>query len=185
MRLFFAFFLLATLLYATKEQIDIYAGSVDTQNNIYKLNGSIVVVYDDYILTAQSGLYNRSTGILELFDQVKLYRNKQYKVLGGYAKLNIQKKQRTFKPFYMLEEQSQVWMSAQKGCAKEQLLEIKSGVVSGCDPKDPLWQIEFSSSDYNTETKWLNLYNTILYIYDIPVLYTPYFGYVKILSRIS
>ena len=46
------------------------------------------------------------------------------------------------------------------------LIDIKNGVISGCDPKDPLWQIEFTSSDYNTKTKWLNLYNTILYIYD-------------------
>jgi len=37
--------------------------------------------------------------------------------------------------------------------------------------------MEFSSSDYNGKTKWVNLYNARLYIYDIPVLYTPYFGY--------
>jgi LPS-assembly protein len=37
--------------------------------------------------------------------------------------------------------------------------------------------MEFTSSDYNTESKWMNLYNATLYFYDIPIMYTPWFGY--------
>ncbi len=50
-------------------------------------------------------------------------------------------------------------------------------MMSGCDPNDPLWKMHFSSSAYNSDSKWLNIYNARIFIYDIPVFYTPYFGY--------
>jgi len=55
--------------------------------------------------------------------------------------------------------------------------DIDSGMLSGCNPNNPLWKMQFSSSSYDAKSKWLNMYNTRLYIYDIPVFYTPYFGY--------
>ncbi len=161
----------------TPSEIEIYAGSARTTKDSIEVQSGVVVIYGDYILTAKKAKYNRKSGILELFEDVKVSVGDEYKILGKYAKLNIKEKKRSFEPFYMLDKKSQVWMSGDKGCAKENDIDISSGVVSGCDPKDPMWQIEFSSSDYNAKTKWLNLYNTILYIYDIPILYTPYFGY--------
>ena len=76
----------------------------------------------------------------------------------------------------MLEKKSKVWISADEGNAKDKELDIKSGMLSGCNPNDPLWKMEFSSSDYNMDTQWINIYNARMYIYDIPVFYTPYFG---------
>ncbi len=150
---------------------------MQSKDNIVTLDDDIVIVYGEYILTAKRAKYDKNKGLLELFDNVKITSKNKYKILGNYAKLDIKDKKRTFKPFYMLDMPSKVWMSGQEGCDEEGYIDIDKGTLSGCDPKDPLWQIEFSSSDYNKETKWLNLYNTVLYIYDIPVLYTPYFGY--------
>ncbi len=165
------------LLWGAGDKVEIFAGEIQTHGNSVSISGDVVVVYKEYILTAQRAKYDKQSGVLELFGNVKVSSNKKYKILGSYAKLDIRNKERLFKPFYMLEEKSNVWLSAEKGCAKNDDIDITSGVLSGCDPKDPLWQIEFSSSDYNAKTKWLNLYNTVLYIYDIPVFYTPYFGY--------
>jgi len=77
----------------------------------------------------------------------------------------------------MSDKESQVWISANKGQVLDQKIDINSGVLSGCDPVDSMWKMEFSSSDYNTGTKWMNVYHARLYIDDIPILYTPYFGY--------
>ena len=150
---------------------------MQNQNNIVTLQGDIVVVYGEYILTAKKAKYDKDKGVLELFENVKISSKDKYKILGSYAKLDIKNKKRTFEPFYMLDVRSKVWLNGQKGCDQKGYIDISKGVISGCNPKDPLWQIEFSSSDYNKKTKWLNLYNTVLYIYDIPVFYTPYFGY--------
>ena len=173
--LFFLFFLLSTI--NASEKVAIYASSLNSHGDIVEATGGVSVVYKDYLLSSKRATYNRTTGDLELFGNIRVNNNGKYKILGKYAKLNIAKKERTFQPFYMLDNDSQVWMSANKGDTKNENINISSGVISGCNPVDPLWTMEFSSSNYDASTKWLNLYNTRLYIYDIPVFYTPYIGY--------
>lgn len=159
------------------DKVEIFASTMETIGDIVTASGDVAVVYKDYYLTASKAIYNKASGELELFDNIRANQNDEYKTLGNYAKLNIKNKQRSFQPFYMLEEKTQTWISADEGTLHDRDLEVSSGVVSSCNPEDPLWKMEFSSSDYNLDDKWLNLYNTRIYIYDIPVFYTPWFGY--------
>lgn len=171
------FFISFTSVLLASDKVEIYATNMNSKDTIVEASGGVNVIYREYFLSADSAIYNRETGDLELFDNIRVTQGAEYKLLGSYAKLNIAKKERLFKPFYMLEKTSKVWMSADEGKTKNDDIEIVSGSVSGCNPNNPLWEMEFSSSDYNSKTKWLNLYNTRLYIYDILVFYTPYFGY--------
>jgi len=175
-KILLSLFLFTSILLAS-DKVEIYATTMKSKGNIVEASGGVNVIYREYFLSADSAIYDRETGDLELFDNIRVTQGFEYKILGSYAKLNIAKKERLFKPFYMLEKTSKVWMSADEGKTKDDDVEVQSGSVSGCDPHNPLWEMEFSSSDYNSKTKWLNLYNTRLYIYDILVLYTPYFGY--------
>ena len=174
---FFLFFIILTSLLNGDDKVEVYATTIDTKNNVVKARGEVVVIYQDYHLSAQRAVYDRNSGELELFGNIRAAKGDNIKLLGDYAKLNIAEKERTFKPFYMLEQDSNVWISGSKSFAKDVEIEIESGVMSGCNPNDPLWTMEFSSADYNTDTMWLELYNARIYIYDIPVFYTPYFGY--------
>ena len=176
LKLLTLFIIFTASLYAS-DKVEIYATSMNSKDNIVEASGGVNVIYREYFLSADSAIYDRKTGDLELFDNIRVNHGTTYKILGSYAKLNIAKKERLFKPFYMIDKSSKVWMSAAEGKTKNDDIELASGIVSGCNPNDPLWEMEFSSSDYNSKTKWLNLYNTRLYISDIPVFYTPYFGY--------
>lgn len=158
-------------------KVEIYASKIDSHEDYVEARDGVTVVYKDYFIIAKRASYNRKTGDLELFDNVRVNYKGRSKMLGKYAKLNIKKKERFFEPFYMLDKSSNVWMSGSSGSMVENDLDIKSGTISGCNQMDPLWTMDFSASDYNAKTKWINLYNMRLYIYDIPVLYTPYFGY--------
>jgi len=175
--LFYLLSLFITTILFSSDKVEIYANELTSKNNIVKISGGVSVVYQDYFLTAENASYNKETGDLELIDNIRVSFKENYRILGNYAKLNIKKKEKLFRPFYMLDKSSNVWMSGKEGCAKNQDINIKSGIVSGCNQLNPLWKLEFTSSDYNADSKWINLYNTTLYIYDIPVLYTPYFGY--------
>lgn len=159
------------------DKVEVYATKMDTKDNIVTADGEVVVIYKDYQLSAKSARYDRNSGDLELFGNIRASQGENIKLLGEYAKLNIANKERTFRPFFMLEKTSDVWLSGDNGYAKDKDVEVTSGVMSGCDPNEPLWKMEFTSSEYNTDTMWLNLYNARLYLYDIPVFYTPYFGY--------
>lgn len=174
---FFFLLLLLTPFLNGEDKVEVYATSMDTKDNIVKADGEVIVIYQDYQLSAQSAIYDRNSGELELFGNIRASQGDSIKLLGDYAKLNISKKERTFKPFYMVEQNSDVWFSGSSSFARDKEVKIESGVLSGCDPNNPLWKMEFTSSDYNTDTKWLNIYNARIYIYDIPVFYTPYFGY--------
>lgn len=159
------------------EKVKIYASAMESEDNIVRVNDGVTLVYQGYLLTADSAKYDKESGDLELFDNIRVNKGKEYKILGKYAKLNLAKKERLFQPFFMLEKDSQLWLSADEGKTKDKDLDISSGTLSGCDPMDPIWTLDFSSSDYNTDSKWMNLYNARLYIGDIPVFYTPWFGY--------
>ncbi|MCD6433848.1 MAG: LPS-assembly protein LptD, partial [Sulfurimonas sp.] len=176
LKFFLVFTLSITFLYADSK-VEIYATSMDSKDNMVRAYDGVTVVYKDYFLSSDEAIYDKNSGILELLGSVRATYGGSYKLLGKYAKLNISKKEKSFKPFFMLEKKSQVWISADEGCAIDKDYAIESGVLSGCDPNDPLWKMQFSSSDYNSDDMWLSLYNTRIYIYDIPVIYTPYFGF--------
>lgn len=179
-RLILLFILCVSFVYAQKmddAKVEIYATTMDTKGDIVEARDEVIVIYKDYQLNADRAVYNRSSGDLELFDNISATQGISIKLLGEYAKLNIANKERMFKPFFMLEKTSNVWLSGCQSSAKDVEVSVKSGVMSGCDPINPLWKMEFTSAEYNTDTMWLDMYNTRIYIYDIPVFYTPYFGY--------
>lgn len=175
--LFILLFAVLSIFANENEKVKIYASWMQTQDNIVTAKDGVSVLYEDYILSAQRAKYNKATGDLELYESIRVNKGKSYKILGEYAKLNIAKKERLFRPFYMLDRESELWLSANQGQTKESDVDVLSGTLSGCDPIDPIWSIDFTSSDYNTQTKWMNIYNARIYIADIPVIYTPYFGY--------
>lgn len=171
------FFILTFLSLNAADKVEIYASKMDSQKDIVNASDGVSVVYGEYILTADNATYDRKSGDLELYGHVRVNQGSSMKILGEYAKLNIAQKERLFQPFYMSDKKSRVWLSAAEGTTQEEDITIESGVLSGCNPVDPIWKMEFSSSDYNAETKWLNIYNARLYIDDIPIFYSPYFGY--------
>ncbi len=160
-----------------EDKVEIYSSNLQTQDQIVTATGGVTVVYKEYFVTANRAIYNRTSGDLELFDNIRVYNGLKYKILGEYAKLNIAKKERSFAPFYMRDEKTDLWMSARNGETKDTLINIDSGTLSGCDPFHPKWKMEFSSLDHDTAKKWTNIYNARFYLGDIPILYTPYFGY--------
>ncbi|MFT7860518.1 MAG: LPS assembly protein LptD [Sulfurimonas sp.] len=171
------FLFLALSVASASSKVEVYASQLDSNGTIIEANNGVSVLYQEYFLTAQRAIYNKETSDLELFGHIRVNYKGNYKLLGEYARLNLAKKEREFKPFYMLDTSSEVWMSGLQGVAKGDDIDVRSGMVSGCNPIDPLWKMAFSSSDYNAESKWLNIYNVRFYLYDIPLFYTPYFGY--------
>jgi LPS-assembly protein len=170
--------LLTYALFAQKiDKVEIYASKMESKSNRVKASGGVSVIYQDYLLSAQRATYDRNTGNLELFEHIQVNYKGKSKVLGDYARVNIENKEKLFRPFYMLDNKSKVWISADEGSALDRDFTIKSGSLSGCNPMDPLWSMDFSSSDYNAKNKWMNVYNMRLYMGDIPLFYTPYFGY--------
>ncbi len=159
------------------ENIEFYATNLESNSTAVKASGDVLVLYKDFYLSANEAIYDRNSSTLQLFGNIIAMKGSNYYSVGDYARLNMADEERYFFPFFMLDKSSRVWLSSLEGKAEKDDFEIQSGMLSGCDPNDPLWKIFFGSMDYNSETKWTNIYNARLHLYDIPVFYFPYFGY--------
>ena len=184
LKYFLTLLFLFSFLHAS-DKVEIFASKIVSQADKVQASGGVTVVYKDYFITADRAQYDRNSSDLELFENIRVNQDKSVKILGQYAKINIAKKERLFQPFYLSEKDTRVWISANKGETKAEKMLVTQGVLSGCDPLNPIWKLEFSSSDYDNETKWMNLYNARLYIDDLPIFYMPYFGYSLDTSRRS
>ncbi len=169
--------MVSSVLYASKSNIEIYATTLESNETQVSVKGDVVVIYKGRYLSANEALYDRKNKKLELFGNITAMQGSTYHVLGEYAKIDILKEERLFAPFYITDKRSKVWMSTARAEGKGEDLFLDEGMLSSCDPNAPLWKIYYSSTDYNSQTRWMNVYNARLHIYGIPVFYFPYFGY--------
>ncbi len=167
------------------ENIELYGESIESCQNVSVAKGGVLVFYQEYYLSADEARYDRETGELELQGNITMMKANTFHAMGEYMKLDIQKKEQHLEPFFLLDKISRVWMSTKEADALKDDFDLSGGMLSGCNPTDPFWKIHFGSSDYNSETKWMNIYHARLHIYDIPLFYVPYFGYSLDTSRRS
>ncbi len=170
------FIVFVSTLYAA-DQVEFYAKNIEQSGTTVVAEGDVLIIYQDAYITADRASYDKNSTVIELFGNVVTLKGSEYQLVGEYVKFNMQKNEREISPLYLLEKETQLWVSAQKTTACENKFDIESGIVSGCNPDNPMWEIYFTSSDYDDETKWLNLYNARFHISGIPVFYLPYFGY--------
>lgn len=174
--LLFTLFFFTLTLHAA-DQVEFYAKHLDQNGSTITADGDVLIIYQDVYLTADKATYDQNSSVLELSGHVVTLKGSEYELAGEHVKMNLKEKRREISPFFMLEKQTKLWLSAEKTSTCKSTYEIEGGLVSGCDPDNPMWEIYFSSSDYNAETKWLNLYNARFHIGGVPVFYLPYFGY--------
>ena len=184
LRALFALFLFSGLLRADN-LVEFFATRLDSNGTSVHATGDVLVLYKEYYLSANEAVFDRNTSTLELFGNIVAMQGADYYAMGEYARLNIPEKKRLFSPFFMLDRQTNVWMSSLRSGAEDQCFTVEAGMVSGCDPNDPLWVLYFSSADFDSESRWMNVYNAVLRIRGIPVFYFPYFGYSLDQSRRS
>jgi len=167
---------MAVLLYGT-DTIELLGTQAHSNSSDVGVSGSPVMVYQDQIITADRFAYDHNLSIVEAFGSVNIYKAGQYHVVSDYSKLDLEANTRYLKPYYSFDGNSSAWMVADEASGCDNTIDLIGGMVSGCNSTDPLWKIHFSRADYDTENMWVNIYNALLYIEDIPVLYLPYFGY--------
>lgn len=159
------------------DNVEIYSSGIDGSNSIYTTKPNPVVLYQDKILTADKIVYDQNSSTIEAFGSVKIFEKNKSHAIGEYANIKTQTNERFIKPFYMVDPQNQAWISSSEASSCEQDIDLKSGMVSGCDSDNPIWKFKFSSGNYNTDDMWINLFNVRLEIGDVPIFYLPYFGY--------
>ncbi|MFY9143367.1 LPS-assembly protein LptD [Sulfuricurvum sp.] len=177
MRKFYWLSLITSTVLLGNDRVELFGTIVDTNGSVATATGNPVAVYQDQILSADELTYDHNKSVVEAKGSVNIFKAQQYHVISEYSRADLLNETRYSKPYYMLSQDSGVWMSTDEAQTCKNEIDLASGTLSGCDSNTPLWKIRFSSADYDTEEMWVNLYNARLEIKDIPLFYLPYFGY--------
>jgi LPS-assembly protein len=159
------------------ENLQILAKNLQIKDDIINASGEVVVYSPNYYITANKLIYDKINSKLELFGEVNVIKNNEVMSYSQYMFLDIKNDKNILKPMFMLDNTSKLWFNAENSTKNKDLIDLKKSTLSSCDCLNPAWSISFSSGDMNTTDKWVNTYNTTLYIKDVPVFYTPYFGF--------
>ena len=177
LRKFLATVLFVVSLHADVEKFQILANNVDSVNDIVVAKGNVVIFSPTYYITAQKIIYDRNKGTFELFDDVLILKNNNVQTKSDYAFLDVNTDDLYQKPNMFFDQSNSIWINSKDSEKKNNVITLDQSILSSCDCVDPDWSIRASSADYDTEDKWINAYNTRLYIKNVPVLYSPYLGF--------
>ena len=174
--------LASTILHANvkkdiNQEFQILANNIDTKTNTITATGEVVAYSTDYYLVADKIIYHKENNEIELFDNVMIVKNNTLQTQSNYAKLNIKTNDIYQNPTVLFDKSTNIWLNSNITNKKENVVDLDATTISSCNCLEPFWSIKSSSADYDTQDKWLNTYNTRLYIKDVPVLYTPYLGF--------
>lgn len=170
----------SSLLYSqeiTNEKFQLIAKDINSKENIITATGSVVVFSPTYYLSADKIIHNKQNDTFELFGNVLIIKDNNIQTQSDYAFVDLKKDFFNQSPLFLYENSNRIWVNSQSSTKEKDLIELNSSIISSCDCLDPIWSIRASSANYDTEEKWMNAYNTRLYIKSVPVFYSPYLGF--------
>lgn len=159
------------------ERVHIFGESAELNGSVVHAPHNPLALYQNAVLSTSDLSYDRNTSTIEAKGAVNIFKSSQYHVKSNYASIDLNKETELLKPYFMIDHETQMWMSTLTAQGCKNLINLEDGLVSGCDSADPLWKIRFSSADYDTDDKWVNLYNPRLEVGDYTFFYFPYIGY--------
>lgn len=170
----------STLIYGQElnsEKFQLVAKNIDSKDNIVTATGNVVIFSPTYYLSANKIIFNKENETFELFDNVLIIKDNNIQTQSDYAFVDLKKDNFNQNPMFLYENNNKIWINSKTSSKESNDIQLDSSIISSCDCLDPLWSIRASSADYDTEDKWINTYNSRLYIKNVPILYTPYFGF--------
>jgi len=168
---FLLFFASCSLLFA--EKVTIESDKLYTIDNTTYAEGSVLIIYNDIIVTTDNATYFKDINTVELKGNV-VFRDKQNLIRGEYAKINLDNKTGFFvkgKGFYAPWS----YFSADKlDKVGDNSFFLDNATITTCSGDNPDWS--FSSSKARIDLgEYFRSKHSFGKIKDVPVAYFPYF----------
>ena len=159
-----------------KSKIEVTAKHLESTETIVKATGGVVVYYQDSVIQASSAFYDKKTNLLILDGNVEMMGYQGTKEHIKHLEIQTESKEVTFDELFFVSE-NDVWLFTDKANRSEGNYTFGTSMLSSCDVNDPLWKMVFSHSLYESESKYMKIYDAKVYFWDIPILYTPYLAF--------
>ena len=173
------FFVSLNILFAKNyqdEKLNIIASKISQKNGIIDAIGDVVVTSKRFYITTKKLIYDTNKATIELIGDITFVQNHKSFARANYLFIDLNKDIFKQTPFFSLSYQNNIWLTSKEVHKKDKINYFEESVLSSCECDSPAWSIKFSSGYENTQTQWLHTFNTRIYIKNIPIFYTPYFG---------
>jgi LPS-assembly protein len=175
---FFSFVLSIQTLYAAEEKnkIEVSAEHLETTETTVKATDGVVVYYQDSIIKADSAFYDKKTKLLILDGDVEMIGYQGTKEHVKHLEIQTESSEVTFEELFFVSE-NDVWLFSDHAHRSEGNYTFGRSILSSCDVNDPIWKMAFSNALYDSEARYMKIYDAKVYFEDIPILYTPYLAF--------
>ena len=164
------------MLSASSDKIELKAEHIESVKGIITAKDNVVVHYDNMIIKASSANYYKETKILVLDGNIETIGYNGTKEHSTHMEIDTSTKEINFEELFLVSE-NDVWIMSNDVNKKENNYKLGTSMLSSCDISDPLWTMRFSDSTYNVDENYIKVYNAKVYMWDVPVFYTPYLAF--------
>ena len=156
-----------------KSRIEIKAKHIESEKDVVTAKDNVVVYYGDAVIKASSASFNKKTQRLVLEGDIVMMGYQGGKEHADRMEIQTDTKEVTFEELFLVSE-NDVWIYSDDVNKKEGTYTLGTSVLSSCDISDPLWTMVFSNAQYDTQKNKMEVYNAKVYMWDLPVFYSPY-----------
>jgi len=151
-----------------------------TNKDIFNLHGNVEITSPDYYLVADKVKYLKSLRKIDAFDNVKFQDESLF--LTG-SNIQLSKKEDDYTQVIAIDAEYQIPENNIRGNAKKIIgdkntKDLQNAVYTKCPVNDNSWFIKSSNIKLDSISNKGQAENVSLYVFNTPVLYTPYHSWV-------
>lgn len=160
----------------TSEKIEVLAKELKSTKTTISAKEGVVVYFKDSVMKANQATYDRKKSLLTLSGDVEILGYDGTKQKSQHLQINTKNDQVVFEKLFLVHK-NDVWLLSESAEKKEGNYTLGSSMISSCDIDDPLWRIRFERSDYNSEAKYMKIYDAKVYLKETPIFYFPFLAF--------
>jgi len=172
------FYVFSAFLYAatTNNTIEITAKKIQGTKTSVRAKDGVLVYYNDAVIKANSAFYDKVKKLLILDGKIEIIGYEGSKEHANHMEIYTQTQEVSFDELFLVSE-NDIWLFSGDVHKKDGNYTLGRSMLSSCDVDDPLWKMVFSKSLYDSKSKYIKLYDAKVYLWDVPIFYSPYFAF--------
>lgn len=159
-----------------KNKIEITAKHLESTKTTVTAKDNVVVYYQDSIIKATSAHFDKTKKLLILDGKIEMIGYQGSKEHSNHMEIYTETKEVTFDELFLVSE-NDVWIYSNDVHKQDGNYTLGTSLLSSCDIEDPLWKMFFEHSLYDSEEHYMKIYDAKVYLWDIPMFYTPYLAF--------
>lgn len=172
----FLFFLDSYILMAEANKIEVIAKTLESTKDSVLATGDVLVYYDDSVIKATTAKYNKKTKLLVLDGNIEMIGYEGTKEHATHMEIHTESKEVHFEKLFFTSG-NDVWLFTDHAHSLDGNYTFGKSIFSSCAVENPLWTIIFDKAIYDSNERYMKVYDAKVSFLDVPFLYTPYLAF--------